>query len=600
MQRHHGLGVLGVLITVAFMPATVPSHVLREAGIQRASASEQDDLPASNDGSRIAGIALEDAARKQVPLGDFMDKKGLVVVFIGTECPVNNAYMRTLKQLHQEFAEQDVRFVAINSNSHDSPESVAEHAQEHQLPFPVLRDTDHQAADALTAERTPEAFILDAEWLVRYRGRIDDQFGVGFQRPRPTRRDLAEALREVLDGKAVSAARTQAAGCLIGRSRNARAAAPITYTNQIARLFQNRCLECHRPGRVAPFSLTSYEQACGWAEMIREVVTEGRMPPWHPDPRYGKFSNDRRLSPQEREALLAWIDQGCPKGDDEDLPPPRQYVEGWTIGAPDVILTMEQPFTVPANAPQGGIPYQNIVVPTHFQEDVWVQAAEAQPGNRAVVHHVLVFIRGPGKLFENPEDKVLVGHAPGDLPLILPAGVAMKIPKGADLVFQMHYTANGVEQSDRSSVGLILAGQPPQYIAHTRTVNNQDFAIPPGAGNYKVSSSFTFPKEAAILSFMPHMHLRGKSFQYELIYPDGRSEIVLSVPRYDFNWQSTYRLVTPLRVSAGTKIECTGTFDNSADNPNNPDPTQEVRWGDQTWEEMMGGLLDYYYVDDRP
>jgi hypothetical protein len=435
---------------------------------------------------------------------------------------------------------------------------------------------------------------------VRYRGRIDDQFGVGFQRPRPTRRDLAEALREVLDGKAVSSARTPASGCLIGRGKKARAAAPITYANQISRLLQKRCLECHRPGRVAPFSLTGYEQARGWAEMIREVVSEGRMPPWHADARYGHFSNDRRLSQEERETLLVWIDQGCPKGDDKHLPPARQYVEGWTIGEPDVVLPMEKPFTVPAQAPKGGIPYQHVVVPTRFKEDVWVQAAEARPGNRAVVHHLLSFIREPAKRGESPEDKVLVGHAPGDLPLILPPGVAMRIPKGAELVFQMHYTANGVEQADRSSVGLVFAKRPPKYIAHTRTVNNTGFAIPAGASDHQVRSSFTFPKEATILSFMPHMHLRGKSFRYELVYPDGRSEIALSVPRYDFNWQSTYRLVTPLRVPAGTKVECIGTFDNSAGNPNNPDPTQVVRWGDQTWEEMMGGLLDYYYLDDLP
>jgi peroxiredoxin len=590
MKRYRWLGVLGVVIAVALVPVILRLHPWPERAMKGSSTAEP---------NRIAGVKLHDAAGEEVALGDHMDQSALVVVFIGTECPVNNAYMRSLKDLHAEFADQGVRFVAINSNSQDSPERVAEHAREYQLPFPVLRDASHQAADTLKAERTPEAFILDADAPVRYRGRIDDQFGVGFQRPRPTRRDLAEALREVLDGKAVSTARTPASGCLIGRSKKARAAAPITYTNQVARLLQNRCLECHRPGRVAPFSLTGYEQARGWAEMIREVVTDGRMPPWHADPRYGHFSNDRRLSQKERETLLAWIDQGCPKGDDKDLPPAKRYVEGWTIGEPNVVLTMEKPFTVPAKAPKGGIPYQHIVVPTHFKEDVWVQAAEARPGNRAVVHHLLAFIREPAKPSESPEDKVLVGHAPGDLPLILPAGVAMRIPKGAELVFQMHYTANGVEQADRSSVALVFAKRPPKYVAHTRAVNNTGFAIPAGASDHEVRSSFTFPREAAILSFMPHMHLRGKSFRYELVYPDGRSEIVLSVPRYDFNWQSTYRLVTPLRVPAGTKVECTGTFDNSVGNPNNPDPTQVVRWGDQTWEEMMGGLLDYYYLFTR-
>src|SRR5262249_585196 len=434
MKRYRGLGLLGVLFTVAFVPAVLLLHLSRIGGTEKLSASEQERRADSKEGSRFARITLKNMGGKEILLADFLDKKALVIVFIGTECPVNNAYMRPLKDLCDEFAKQDVRFVAINSNSHDTPERVTEHAKEHQLPFPVLLDSDGQAADAFQAERTPEAFVLDAKQEVRYRGRIDDQFGVGFQRPKPTRRDLALALREVLAGKTVSTVRTQAAGCLIGRGKKTQTAAPITYTNQIARLFQKRCLECHRPGRVAPFSLTSYEKAKGWAEMIREVVTEGRKPPWHADPRFGKFSNDRRLSQEERETLLAWIDQGCPRGDDKNLPPPKPYVEGWTIGKPDVILTMEKPFTVPAKAPKGGIPYQHIVVPTGFKEDVWVQAAEARPGNRAVVHHVLAFIHQRGKESESPDDKVLVGHAPGDLPLILPPGVALKIPKGADLI----------------------------------------------------------------------------------------------------------------------------------------------------------------------
>lgn len=595
MKRDRSAVICRVLFVVAVVPAALISGALIQAGAWRPIIADEIGSAEGQDGGQLSRVSLKNTAGKAVELGDFLKGKSLVVAFIGTECPVSNAYMRPLKELYEEFATQGVQFVAINSNSQDSVEEVAAHAKEHQLPFPLLVDPDRRAADALGAERTPEVFVFDGKGLVRYRGRIDDQFGVGFQRPKPNRRDLAEALREVLEGKTVTTAKTQATGCLIGRRKSEHKAAPITYSNQIARLLQSRCLECHRPGRVAPFSLTSYAQARGWAEMIREVVTDGRMPPWHADPRFGAFSNDRSLTSAERETFLAWIEQGCPKGDDKDLPPPAPRLEAWSIGEPDVILTMERPFTVPARAPKGGIPYQHIVVPTNFGEDVWVQAAEARPGNRAVVHHVLAFIRSPESGLENPEDKVLVGHAPGDQPLVLPPGVAMRIPKGADLLFQMHYTANGVEQTDRSSVGLVFAKQPPEHIAYTRTINNLDFAIPPGANNYVVHSAFTFPSNATILSLMPHMHLRGKSFQYELTYPNGRSEIILSVPKYDFSWQSTYRLTTPLQVPAGTKVECTGTFDNSADNPNNPDPTQEVRWGDQTWEEMMGGLMTYYY-----
>lgn len=596
MKRSRWLSMEFVLIALALTPVALPWSPV----IGSALAIAAPPAPGNQIGpDEIRKIVVTNKAGKPVTLADFLDKKALVVVFIGTECPVNNAYMRCLKDIYEEFTKRDVRFVAINANAHDSAEKVAEHAREHLLPFPVLRDQDQLLADALKAERTPEAFILNARCAVQYRGRIDDQFGVGFQRPKPSRRDLAIALQEVLEGKPVGMARTQASGCLIGRAKKAQENPKITYTNQIARIFQKRCEECHRPGRVGPFALENYDSAKGWAEMIREVVTEGRMPPWHADPRHGKFSNDRRLSQQERETLLAWIDQGCAKGEDKDLPAPKQYEDRWTIGKPDMVLTMEKDFTVPAKAPKGGIPYQHIAVSTRFKEDMWVQAAEARPGNRAVVHHILIFIQEAGKPFGIPDDSILVGHAPGDLPLVLPPGVAMKIPKGSHLVFQMHYTANGVAQTDRSSVGLILAKKPPEHIAHTRTMNNFTFVIPPGAANHEVRSAYTFPKEAMILSFMPHMHLRGKSFQYKVVYPDGRSEIALSVPRYDFNWQSTYRLAAPLRISAGTRVECTGTFDNSAQNPNNPDPTKEVRWGDQTWEEMMGGLLDYYFIDDR-
>ncbi len=594
MKRSCWLIVVCAWFAVALMVLSLPWSPMIASAMEWTSVSMENGDAGFND---IRKIPLTQVSGKPVVLADFLDKKALVVVFIGTQCPVNNAYMRTLQNLHEEFAKQGVQFVAINSNAHDSSENIAEHAKKHRLPFPVLRDPQQAAADGFKAERTPEAFLLNNKGEVKYRGRIDDQFGVGFQRPQPIRSDLSQALQEFLADKPVSIVRTQAAGCLIGRTRKTHGETTITYTSQIARLFQKRCHECHRAGQVGPFSLENYDSAKGWAEMIREVVTEERMPPWHADAPHGKFSNDRRLPREERETLLAWISQGCPKGDNKDLPPPKQYVEGWTIGKPDLVLTMENAFVVPAKAPKGGIPYQHIVVPTHFTEDMWVQAAQARPGNPAVVHHILAFLQDAGKPLGIQDDDVLVGHAPGDLPLVLPPGIAMKIPKGSKLLLQMHYTANGVEQSDRSSVGLIFAKKPPEHVAHTRTVNNLKFVIPPGAANQQVRSAYAFPKEAMILSFMPHMHLRGKSFQYKVVYPDGHAEIALSVPRYDFNWQSTYRLTNPLRVPAGTRIECTGTFDNSTNNPNNPDPTKEVRWGDQTWEEMMGGLLDYYFVD---
>jgi peroxiredoxin/mono/diheme cytochrome c family protein len=549
---------------------------------------------------KVGDFTLRDAADNAFSLGDFKAKKAVVVVFVGTECPINNAFMPRLAQLHKEYADKGVQFLAINANCQDTPARIAGHAREHGIPFPVLKDSGNVVADQFGARRTPEAFVLSPDGQVLYQGRIDDQFGVNFKRAAPTRRDLAEALDEVLAGKPVSRPTTEVAGCLIARAVQPKAGGTITYTRHIAPLLQKNCQECHRPGQVGPMALLTYEDALSWSDTIKEVVREGRMPPWHADPAFGKFANDRSLSPADRDTLLGWIDQGCPKGDPKDAPAAKEFTKGWTIGKPDAVFTMEEAYTVPAKA-EGGIKYQHFVVKTKFPDDMWVQAAEAKPGNRAVVHHIIVFVMPPGQKRERlHEDSIgngfLVGFAPGDMPAVFPPGTAKKIPKGAMLVFQMHYTPNGVEQDDRSSVGLIFAKEPPQREARTRAIDERRFLIPAGANHHEVKAATTFQKDAELLSLMPHMHLRGKDFEYQVVYPDGKKETLLRVPRYDFNWQSNYRLVTPLRLPAGTRIECTAHFDNSKDNPNNPDPKQAVRWGDQTWEEMMIGFVDYCYL----
>jgi hypothetical protein len=344
-------------------------------------------------------------------------------------------------------------------------------------------------------------------------------------------------------------------------------------------------------------ALTSYQAVADWSEMIREVVRERRMPPWHADPKHGKFANDRRLSEADRSTLLAWIDQGCPKGDDKDLPPAPTFVKGWNIGQPDAVITMQEDYQVPAKAGKEGIKYQHFVVQTGFDEDRWVEAAEAKPGNYAVVHHIIVFVIKPGEKRGPTPDGIgngfLVGYAPGDLGVRFEPGAAKKIPKGAVLVFQMHYTPNGTAQTDRSMVGLKFAKEPPRHEVKTRAIANRGFELAPGVDNIQVTARTKFPEETVLWSLLPHMHLRGKSFEYKAVYPDGKSEVLLSVPRYDFGWQATYRLAKPLRLPAGTRIECTAVFDNSKNNPNNPDPAATVSWGDQTWEEMMIGFVDY-------
>jgi hypothetical protein len=321
------------------------------------------------------------------------------------------------------------------------------------------------------------------------------------------------------------------------------------------------------------------------------------MPPWHPDPKYGSFANDRSLSAEDRKALLGWVEQGCPKGDLKDLPPARDFPDGWRVGKPDVVFSMPKPFTVPAKGGRNGVKYQYIKVDPGFKEDVWVQAAEVRPGNRAVVHHIIVYVLPPEGRARDHVDGIGNGYlsafAPGDLPSVFPAGTAKKIPKGALLVFQMHYTPNGVEQDDRSSIGLIFAKEPPKWEVRTRAVAQQLLLIPPGNSNYEATSTTKFTKDAELVSFFPHMHLRGKDFRYTVVYPDGKKEVLLSVPKYDFDWQSNYTLKERLKLPAGTRLDCVAHFDNSSDNPNNPDPEKWVAWGEQTWEEMMIGFVDY-------
>jgi peroxiredoxin len=549
------------------------------------------DEPGTCVGKTIGDFTLNDTGGRAVSL---KDGKAFVVVFLGTQCPINNAFLPRLAELYKEFAPQGVKFLAVNANHQDTPNDIAEHAKKYAVPFPVVRDPGAAVADRFGARRTPEAFVLDAGRTIRYQGRIDDQFGVGFQRPAPTRHDLAEALKEVLAGKAVTRASTPVAGCLIGRAPRSKGAATVTYTKHVARILQKNCQECHRPGQIGPMSLLTYDEASVWADTIREVVEERRMPPWYADPRHGKFLNDRSLPEADRKTLLAWIEQGCAYGDEKDMPPPRAFVQGWTIGKPEVVIEMPEAYEVAAKAPKGGIPYQYFYVDAPFTEDKWVERAEARAGAPEVVHHIIVFVLPPGKKF-NPADptvQTLAGTAPGDMPFIMPPGMGKRVPKGSQLVFQMHYTPNGRPHKDRSRVGLIFAKEPPKREVLTIPVYNYLFAIPPGADNYEVKSSYTFREDGYVVGYMPHMHLRGKDFLYRARYPDGKTEMLLSVPRYNFNWQSVYRPERALPMPKGTRVECVAHFDNSAKNPSNPNPRERVFWGDQTWQEMMIGWLD--------
>ena len=486
-----------------------------------------------------------------------------------------------------------MKFIGINSNQQDSITKIASYARLHGTTFPILKDLNNVVADQLGAERTPEVFVLDEKRVVRYRGRIDDQYGLGtgsgYAKPVVRERTLANAIEELLSGQEVTTPQTSAPGCLIGRVARVTPRGEITYTQHIAEILQNRCVECHRDGEVAPFTLTEYEDVIGWADMIREVVSEGRMPPWFANPDHGTFANDARLSDGEKDLLFQWIDNGCPEGDAAHLPSPRQFTEGWQIAEPDLVVYMDdEPFEVQA---EGVVDYQYFEVDLGFTEDKWIKAAEARPGNRAVVHHIIAFIQPPGGSRFGASRGGLAGYAPGMPPSHYPEGVGILVPAGSKLVFQMHYTPNGSVQKDRSYVGMVFA-EPNEIVRHAKggMAGNMGFKIPAGADNYEVKARAKFRSEKLLLSLTPHMHLRGKAFRYEAEYADGTREILLDVPRYDFNWQLRYDLAEPKRIPPGTVLHVTAHFDNSENNLANPDPTADVTFGEQTWEEMMFGF----------
>ena len=544
---------------------------------------------------KIEDFTLRDFRGKEHSLSDHRKSRLTVVIFMGTGCPLAKLYGPRLADLYREFARHGVTFLAIDSNRQDTLAMLESFARRHEISFPFLKDPGNKVADLFGAERTPEAFILDGEWQVRYRGRIDDQYDVGYSRARPDHRFLARAIEELRDGKEVTEDRVEAVGCYIGKVAKSVPRGDVTYSRHVAPILNNRCVECHRKGEIAPFPLTTFKEVVGWADTIREVIEDQRMPPWHANPEYGSFANDNRLSEKEKKLIYAWVDDGASQGDPSDLPPPPEFGEGWRIPEPHLVLPIPRPFTVPA---EGIVPYKYFMVDPGWKEGRWIKAAEARAGNPSVVHHILLFSLPPdqerGRI---GQELALINSiatmAPGMPPTRFPAGMGKYVPAGSKLVFQVHYTPNGSEQRDRSYVGLIFA-EPDEVKQEVKTdmAINVAFEIPPEADDHEVKASYRFPQNSRLISLMPHMHLRGKSFRYEAVFPDGRREVLLDVPGYDFNWQNTYVLSKPLLMPEGTVLHCRALFDNSEDNLTNPDPTTAVRFGEQTWEEMMIGAFD--------
>jgi mono/diheme cytochrome c family protein len=554
-------------------------------------------------GRKLENFSLQDYRGAERSLKALAGKQATVVALLGTECPLAKAYGPRLAELAAKYASQGVAFVGIDANRQDSIAEIGAYARESGIEFAMLKDTNNSVIDKLGATRTPEVFVLDKDHVVRYSGRIDDRYGVGYVRDKIGNDYLATALDAVLAGKPVETSHVDAVGCLIGRTRAADAKSEITYSKQVARIFQEHCVSCHRPGEIGPFAMTDYQEIVGWADMIAEVVRERRMPPWHADPKHGKFKNDISLSEADKETIFKWVAAGAPEGNKADLPEPRKFAEGWTLPRePDLVLDIQaKPYTVPAD---GIVEYQYFSLDPGFKEDKWVVASQIIPGSAPVLHHVLCFVQAPNQergSFDENGLGFLAAYVPGYRATPFPTGMAKYVPAGSKLVFQMHYTPVGKEQADLSKIGFIFAK--PEELTHmvkTVSTGNRGLNIPPHAEDYQRESTMTaYKHDLNVLSYAPHMHVRGKSFSYEAIYPDGKRETLLDVPRYDFNWQTSYELAETKVLPAGTRVHCVAHWDNSDNNLANPNPAARVTWGDQTFEEMMIGFFDVAIPLDR-
>ena len=556
------------------------------------------DVPTSLVDRTVENFELRSHRGARWSLADAKEVKLVVVAFLGTECPLAKLYGPRLQQLYAKYRDQGVLVVGINSNTQDSVTEITRYVTQYDLRFPFLKDPGNRVADAMQAARTPEVFLLDEKRSVRYHGRIDDQYAVGLSRDKPRRRDLEVAIGELLAGKPVSIAETKPVGCHIGRVNKSKPHGDVTYSNQIAPIFHRRCVSCHREGELAPFTLTSYDDIQGWEDTILEVIDDNRMPPWFAKSKPGHFRNDTRLTDQEKELLRTWVENGMPEGDREQTPALPKFTTGWRIPDPDDVFHIrDEPFEVPA---EGTVNYKYFVVDPEWQEDKYIYAAEARPQNRSVVHHMIVYVVPPGvRERDFRRRQMLVGYAPGSTPTVLSDGVAMKVAAGSKLVFEMHYTPNGSPQIDRSYVGFKYMDQKDvKKELRGRMAVNTSFRIEPGDANKKVVARCRVVRDELLLDMTPHMHLRGKAFRYELVLPGEQRELLLEVPRYDFNWQLSYELQEPKLLPSGSVIECTAWFDNSDSNFANPDATKRVKWGDQSWEEMMIGFFKVIPPDE--
>ena len=533
-------------------------------------------------------------------------------VFVSTECPVSNGYIKTLNELHAKLGKsgKGAEFFGVVSDPTVTRTQAVKHFAEFKAEFPVLFDASGLLAQALKPSHVPEAFVLDRDGKLVYRGAIDNSWeAIGRRRPKAENEYLADAINSACDGKPVTIAETKPVGCLFETPPQGDERSAVTYSRDIAPIIQTRCLNCHREGQVAPFALDDYHQTAKRAEQILQVTQDRIMPPWIPSPGHDKFVAERWLTDRELELFKTWAESGRARGDDADLPPAPKFAEGWRLGQPDLIVKMVEPFSVPADGPDL---LQNFVIPISIAEDKLVAAIEFHPGNKRVCHHSVLFLDDSGaarKLDKaTPEpgyanfggpgflpSGALGGWSVGNTPRPLPNGMGRYLKRGSDLVVQMHYHPTGKQETDQSEIGLYFVKKPvaeslkePAKLVGSIWMANYEMDIAAGTKDYLRSTSYTLPRDVIMVGVVPHMHLLGKAMKVTATLPDKTEKTLIDIKNWNYNWQDEYYYERPFKLPEGTRLDVEAVFDNSADNPSNPSsPPKRVTWGDGTKDEML-------------
>jgi len=525
-------------------------------------------------GDKVDNFRLLDHKGGSQELYYFSDMKAVVLMAHGNACSAAVKDEATLQGLREKYRAQGVEVLLIDSNLADSRDTIADAARKANIDIPVLLDDTQLIGESLSLARNGEVLVINPKnWQLAYRGSVGK---------------AAAAVDAVIAGSAVATANTKSEGCPIAMPETKRRGehAKISYEKTIAPMFIDNCIVCHRQGGIGPWQMSSYDMVKGFAPMIREVVRTERMPPWHADLHYNAFKNDRSLSMDQVKTLVHWIEAGAPRGTGGDpLAALQKTWPEWSLGEPDLIVEIPS-FDVPAT---GVIPYQTPSANNPLDHDVWVRAVDFIPGDRTVLHHIIAVMSDGGSLG---------GYVPGAGPLVMPDEASILLKKNAKFSFQMHYTVSGKQATDKTRMGIYFRKEAPPFLMRSAVLANPRLKIPANAKAYTESAATTFKQDILVYSLMVHAHFRGKAANFVATYPDGREETLLSVPKYDFNWQTTYQLKTPKVLPAGTKVTHTTTWDNSTQNKANPDHDRIVPWGEQTWDEMLYGVVRYRYVTE--